>query len=67
MISFAEFPIKVFDYKEAIEIAQRESIDHPDWFIYVFYNLVGHYTIDFQGLSFSGERLVITLRNGLKQ
>ena len=59
-------PIQEWDYRKAVELAQRESII-SDYFVFLFRNNSGYYVIDNMGLVNSDEKLIMKLYKGLAQ
>lgn len=57
-------PIQEWDYRKAVELAQRESII-SDYFVFLFRNNSGYYVIDNMGLVNSDEKLIMKLYKGL--
>lgn len=65
-MTFAYFPILETSFIYARERAIEESLNHSDFFIYLYRNNAGYYVIDHTGLKHSDEKIIATFKNGNK-
>lgn len=63
-MTFAYYPLRFSDYSEALKTSQEESIEHKDWFVYLIRNNGGGYIVDFQGVAYSDETIIMCLKEG---
>lgn len=61
-----DLPLKVSTHVSALNEAQEISEKHPDEIVYLFRLSEGGYIIDNQDKSYSNEKLIVKLKNGIR-